>query len=151
MVFTILGEFHALGHEVVAMALGPEKAVLDKLGEDGGHMKPLFIKGHINGRPMGCMMIDSGESVNIMPNVMFEMLGHREEELKQTNLSLSEGEPTEARGILLAELTVGSKTLSTAFFIVEVKGRYNILLGHDWIHANVCVVHASPVRHTMGQ
>jgi hypothetical protein len=58
--------------------------------------------------------------------------------LKQTNLSLSgfSGEPAEARGIMLAEHTVGSKTLLTAFFVEEVKGRYNILLWHDWIHAN---------------
>jgi hypothetical protein len=26
-----------------------------------------------------------------------------------------------------------------AFFVVDVKGRYNILLGCDWIHANGCV------------
>jgi hypothetical protein len=49
------------------------------------------------------------------------------------------GEPAEAHGILSVELTVGSKTLLTAFFVVEVKGTYNILLGCDWIHANECV------------
>ena len=37
------------------------------------------------------------------------------------------------------ELTVGSKTIPTAFFVVDVKGRYNVLLGRDWIHANGCV------------
>jgi hypothetical protein len=134
MVFTILGEFHALGHEAIAMALGPKKAVFDKPGEAGRHMRPLFIKGHINSKPVGRMMVDGGASVNIMSNMMFEKLGHREEELKQTNLSLSGflGEPAEARGILSAELTVRSKTLLTAFFVVEVKGRYNVLLlGRD--------------------
>jgi hypothetical protein len=29
--------------------------------------------------------------------------------------------------------------LSTTFFVVEVKGRYNILLERDWIHANECL------------
>jgi hypothetical protein len=29
--------------------------------------------------------------------------------------------------------------LLTAFFVVEVKGTYNILLRCDWIHANECV------------
>jgi hypothetical protein len=38
------------------------------------------------------------------------------------------------------ELTVGSKTLPMAFFVVDVKGRYNILLVCDWIHANECVL-----------
>jgi hypothetical protein len=34
---------------------------------------------------------------------------------------------------------VGSKTVPTAFFVVDVKGCYNVLLGRDWIHANGCV------------
>jgi predicted aspartyl protease len=38
-------------------------------------MKPLFIKGHINGRPIGRMMVDGGASANIMPVTMFEKLG----------------------------------------------------------------------------
>jgi hypothetical protein len=37
------------------------------------------------------------------------------------------------------ELTIGSKTLATTFFIVNVQGSYNLILGHDWIHANRCV------------
>jgi hypothetical protein len=34
------------------------------------------------------------------------------------------------------KLTVGSKSLATTFFIIEVHGNYSIILGHDWIHAN---------------
>jgi hypothetical protein len=26
--------------------------------------------------------------------------------------------------------------MPTTFFVVDVKGRYNVLLGCDWIHAN---------------
>jgi hypothetical protein len=37
------------------------------------------------------------------------------------------------------ELTIGSKTLTTTFFITDVQGSYNLILGHDWIHANRCV------------
>jgi hypothetical protein len=36
-------------------------------------------------------------------------------------------------------LTIGSKTLSTSFFVAEVQGSYNLILGCDWIHANQCV------------
>jgi hypothetical protein len=42
----------------------------------------------------------------------------------------------EARGIVSMELTVWSKSLATVFFIVEVQGKYSIILDHDWIHAN---------------
>jgi hypothetical protein len=34
------------------------------------------------------------------------------------------------------ELTIGSKSLATAFFIVEVQGNYSVIHGRDWIHAN---------------
>ena len=34
------------------------------------------------------------------------------------------------------ELTIGSKTLLTMFFVIDGKGSYNLLLGRDWIHAN---------------
>jgi hypothetical protein len=37
------------------------------------------------------------------------------------------------------ELTIGSKSLATVFFIVEVQGNYSVILGCDWIHANCCV------------
>jgi hypothetical protein len=37
------------------------------------------------------------------------------------------------------ELTIGSKMVATAFFVSEVQGNFNIILGRDWIHANQCV------------
>jgi hypothetical protein len=72
---------------------------------------------------------------------LFKKLGHIEGDLKRTNLSLSgfAGDPTEAKGIICKELTVGSKTVPTTFFVVDVKGCYNVLLKQDWIHANECV------------
>jgi hypothetical protein len=36
------------------------------------------------------------------------------------------------------ELTIGSKTLATAF-IAETQGNFSLILGRDWIHANKCV------------
>jgi hypothetical protein len=78
---------------------------------------------------------------NILPLSLFKKLGHVESDLKRTNLSLSDfpGDPTEAKGIIYRELTVRSKTVPTVFFVVDVKGHYNVLLGQDWIHANECV------------
>jgi hypothetical protein len=37
------------------------------------------------------------------------------------------------------ELIMGSKSLATVSFIVEVQGIYSVILGHDWIHANYCI------------
>jgi hypothetical protein len=68
-------------------------------------------------------------------------MGYQEDELMRTNTNLSAftEETTETKGVLLVELIISSKTLPTAFFVVDVKGRYNLLLGRDWIHANGCV------------
>jgi hypothetical protein len=45
----------------------------------------------------------------------------------------------EARGLVSMELAIESKSLTTAFFIVEVQGNYSVILGHGWIHANRCI------------
>jgi hypothetical protein len=47
--------------------------------------------------------------------------------------------PISPKGVASMELTVGSKTIPSAFFITEVQGNYNTILGRDWIHANYCV------------
>jgi hypothetical protein len=77
------------------------------------------------------MLVDGGTSINILSLSLFKKLGHIEGDLKCTNLSLSgfAGDPTEAKGIICKELTVGCKTVPMAFFVVDVKGFYNVLLG----------------------
>lgn len=65
-----------------------------------------------------------------------------DEELIKTNMIINGvrgGEPILAKRVASMELTIGSKTLSTSFFVAEVRGSYNLILGCDWIHANQCV------------
>jgi hypothetical protein len=45
----------------------------------------------------------------------------------------------EAWGVNSMELNIGSKSLATAFFIIEVEGNYSVILGRDWIHVNHCI------------
>jgi hypothetical protein len=63
------------------------------------------------------MLVDGGACVNIMPYAVFEKLGHKDDELMKTNMTLSgfSGEASEAKGIISKELTVGSKTIPTTF------------------------------------
>jgi hypothetical protein len=141
MVFMIPAEFQAPSDDIAELALGAEPTVFDKPENLGVHMKPLFIRGHLDGTSVGDMLVDGGASVNNLPLSLFKKLGHVEGDLKRTNLSPSgfAGDLTEAKGIICKELTVGSKTVPTSFFVVDVKGCYNVLLGRDWIHANECV------------
>jgi hypothetical protein len=125
MAFTIPAEFRAPTEDVAELALGAERAVFEKPENPCAHMKPLFIRGHLDGMPIGHMLVDGGASVNILPLSLFKKLGHVEGDLKRTNLSLSGfvGDSTEVKGIICKELMIGSKTVPTAFFVVETLQR----------------------------
>jgi hypothetical protein len=142
MVFTILKEFRSPVADVTELALGAKRVVFEKPKNLNMHMKPLFCRGHLDETPIRCMLIDGAASVNILPLSLFKKLSHVEGDLKRTNLSLSgfAGDPTEAKEIICNEVTAGSKTVPTTFFMVDVKGCYNVLLRRDWIHANECVL-----------
>jgi hypothetical protein len=141
MVFTIPVEFCAPTEDIAELALGAKCAVFEKLENPGAHKKHLFIRGHLDGMSIRHMLINAGASDNILLLSLFKKLGHIEGDLKCTNLSLSgfARDPMEAKGIIYMELMVGRKTMPTAFFVVDMKGCYNMLLGWDWIHANECV------------
>jgi hypothetical protein len=141
MAFHLPDEFGLPETELVQLDLGAERAIFEKPEEVGSHMKSLYIKGYLDGEPVGRMLVDGGACVNIMPCSVFERLGHQEKELMRTNMTLSgfSGEVSDTKGIISKELTVGNKTIPTAFCVVDIKGKYNVLLGWDWIHANGCV------------
>jgi hypothetical protein len=104
-------------------------------------LKALYLKGYINGHPVNKMLVDTGAAVNIMPYSVLHQLGRSAEDLIKTNITLSDfnGQASEAQGVLNMDLTVGSKTVPTSFFIVSSKSMYTVLLERDWIHANCCI------------
>nr|CAD1830230.1 unnamed protein product [Ananas comosus var. bracteatus] len=104
-------------------------------------VRPLFIRALIEGRPVGRVMIDGGAMVNVMPTSFFKKLGKSEDQLKPIDTIMTDFTRSgqQARGVLTTKITVGSKTLRTAFFVVDADSHYNLLLGRDWIHANECV------------
>jgi hypothetical protein len=119
-----------------------EYATFKKPGDPINHLKPLHIKGHINGAPVHGMLVDSGAIVNVMPYPLYKKLGGTDNELVKTNMTITGvggGILIPARGIANMELIVGSKTLATAFFVADVQGSYNLIFGCDCIHANCCV------------
>ncbi len=90
---------------------------------------------------MSKMMVDGGAVVNLMPYATFRKLGRDAKDLIKTNLVLKDfgGNPSETKGVLNVELTVGNKTIPTTFFVIDGKGSYSLFLGRDWIHANCCI------------
>jgi hypothetical protein len=140
MVLTLPVEFRG-AEEVAQMCLDSKEAVFEKSEESSQHMRPLYVQGHIDERLISRMLVDDGATVNLMSYSVFKKLGWEDDELVKTNLMLNgvEDNTTEARGVVSMELTVGSKSLTTAFFVVEVQGNYSIIFSRDWIHTNRCV------------
>jgi hypothetical protein len=141
MVFTPPAEFRGVEEEVAQMYLSPKEAMFKKPEESSQQIKPLYVRVHIDGMPISRMLIDGGATVNLMSYTVFKKLGRKDDELVKTNLTLNGvgGNPMKARGVVSMELTIGSKSLATAFFVVEVQGNYSVILGRDWIHANRCI------------
>jgi hypothetical protein len=99
------------------------------------------MKGFIDGKPMIKMLVDGGAAVNLMPYTTFCKLEKGPRDLFETDMMLKDfgDNAYKTRGAVNVELTIGSKTLTTTFFVIADKGTYSLLLSHDWIHANCCI------------
>jgi hypothetical protein len=141
MVFMLPTEFRGAKKEVAQMCLDPKKVVFKKPEESSQHMKPLYVRDHIDERPISRMLIDGGAVINLTSYSIFKKLGRADNELVKTKLTLNGvgGNSMEARGVVSMELIVGSKSLTTTFFIIKVQYNYSIILGRDWINVNRCV------------
>jgi hypothetical protein len=145
MVFVLPPEFYAPDRKELSVAqldFGPWLVNFEKPQEKNyKHLKALYLKGYINGHLVNKMLVDTGAAVNIMPYSVLRWLGRSAEDLIKTNVALSDfnGQASEAQGVLNVDLSVGSKTVLTSFFIVNNKSTYTVLLGRDWIHDNCCI------------
>jgi hypothetical protein len=114
------------------LTLEPKQAIFEKL-EDGKrqHLKALFLKGYVNGKQVTRMLVDGGAAVNLMLYTMLRKIGKSDEDLTQTDMMLVdfEGNVSPAQGAICVELTIGSKTVLTAFFVN--KGRGSII--YCWV------------------
>jgi hypothetical protein len=136
---TIIGDDEPV---VAQFDFGPKEAAFTKPKESVNHLKPLFVRGHIDGISIAKMLVDGGAAVNLMPYSLYRKLGKQDNELVKTNMTLS-GVGTDssikARGVTSVELTIGTKTLAVAFFVADVEANYSLILGRDWIYANQCI------------
>ena len=126
--------------EIVAKLIVMQQAIFDKPVKHR-HVKALYVKGFVDGKPMNKMLVDGGASVNLMPYTTFHKLSKGPGDLIETDMMLKDfgGNASKTQGAMNVELTIESKTLLTMFFVIDGKGSYNLLLGRDWIHANYCI------------
>jgi hypothetical protein len=69
---TIVGDDEPV---VAQFDFGPKEAVFTKPKESINHLKPLFVRGHIDGIPIAKMLVDGGAAVNLMPYSFYRKLG----------------------------------------------------------------------------
>jgi hypothetical protein len=124
---------------LMAQLMLAKQASFDKQAKNR-HMKPLYLRGYINGKPLTKMFVD-GAAVNVMPYTTFKKLGMGLGDLTPTSIVPKDfaGNPLDTKSCVHVDLMIGSKTLLTTFFAIEGKGAYSLLIGRDWIHANCCI------------
>jgi hypothetical protein len=71
------------------MCLGPKEVMFEKPIESSQHLKSLYVRGHIDEKPISRMLIDGGAAVNLMPCSIFKKLGREDDELVKTSLKLN--------------------------------------------------------------
>ena len=112
MAFLLPSEFRALAdqevysdfneseyEEIVAKLTVIQQAIFDKLVKHQ-HLKALYIKGLVDGKPMNKMLVDGGASVNLMPYTTSRKLGKGPEDLMETDMVLKDfgGNTSKTRG-----------------------------------------------------
>jgi hypothetical protein len=76
-----------------------QQAIFDKLVKHR-HLKALYMKGIVDGKPMNMMLVDGGASVNLMPYTTFRKLGKGPGDLMETDMMLKDfgGNTSKTRG-----------------------------------------------------
>ena len=81
-------DFHKSEYEeIVAKLIVIQQAIFDKPIKHR-HLKALYVKGFIDGKPMSKMLVDGGASVNLMPYTTFRKLGKGPGDLIETDMML---------------------------------------------------------------
>jgi hypothetical protein len=117
---------------LMAQLVLAKQATFDKPAKKR-HMRPLYLRGYVNGKPLTKMFVDGGAVVNLMPYTTFRKLDMGPGDLTPTSIVLNyfAGNPSDTKGYVHMDLMIRSKTLLTTFFVIEGKGAYSLLLGRD--------------------
>ncbi|WVZ93617.1 hypothetical protein U9M48_039582 [Paspalum notatum var. saurae] len=92
MVFYLTEDFRPPSSEQMAesmahLSLSPAAVIFEKpIDKKYRHLKPLYVKGFVNGKPVSGMLVDVGATVNIMPYSLCRKIGRSIDDLVKTNV-----------------------------------------------------------------
>ena len=75
--------------EMVAKLTVIQQVIFDKPVKHR-HLKALYVKGFVDGKPMSKMLVDGGASINLMPYTTFRKLGKGPGDLIETDMMLKD-------------------------------------------------------------
>jgi hypothetical protein len=84
---------------MMAQLVLAKQAIFDKPAKNR-HMRPLYLRGYVNGKPLTKMFFDGGATVNVMPYTTFRKLGMGPSDLTPTSIILNDfaGNPSDTKG-----------------------------------------------------
>lgn len=105
------------------------------------HIKPLYITACFEGYPISKVLVDGGAAVNIISMSVVIRLKKVEKDILPADLAVYDfsGSKKETMGVIPLEVTVGSKSIVTGFYVINTETSYNAILGRDWIHKHMCI------------
>jgi hypothetical protein len=83
---------------LMAQLVLAKQAIFDKPAKNR-HMRPLYLRGYVNGKPLTKMFIDGGAVVNVMPYTTFSKHGMGPGDLTPTSIVLNDfaGNPSDTK------------------------------------------------------
>jgi hypothetical protein len=107
---------------LMAQLMLAKQATFDKPAKNR-HMRPLYLRGYVNGKPFTKMFVDGGAAANVMPYTTFRKLGMGPGDLTPTSIVPNDfsRNPSDTKGCVHVDLMIESKTLLTTFFALKAK------------------------------
>ena len=100
------------------------------------HMKPLHLIALVEDQIINKILVDGGDTFNILPRSMLCRFGRTIEDLIPHNIVVSYfyGKPSNLEGVVCLDISVGSRRRPMVFLVILSQANFNILLGREWIH-----------------
>ena len=94
------------------------------------HLKHLYIKALINGRLIDQAFVNGGAILNVMPIVTLKKLGNSKLDLISINMKITNfiDNMMISMRVLMSNIIMEPKTLTTTFFVLDAKLTYSMLL-----------------------
>ena len=87
--------------EIVGKLMVVQQAIFDKPVKHR-HLKALYMKGFVDGKPINKMLVDGGAYVNLIPYTSFRKLGKGPRDLMETDMMLKDfgGNASQTQGVI---------------------------------------------------